>query len=1710
MGLLNDIFGFSGDSKESEAIKRRKSLRNRICRIEEVERRELLSASPYVAPDPINVGLVYHEDYYEGLGADKGDAGGDSFIVAWNGGAQGTTLDKIVIDLNKDSAYPNSASVHFNIDGHIPNRDGTYYNFDADLDANAGNGITVKSVVVSQDGKTLTIEFDGFTSDKKFFFKIDVDEIGGEKTPTVDRLVTGPEMEGATVSGVFSKQDYENSSFTFKMLDFYSDDMATKLGLPKDAWYDIRNDHDNTAGALGTLDLQTPLKGSISGFVYEDFDNDGIKSAGEKGINGVGLELYFYNENTGRYETTGRRTQTANDTVRGDGYYLFDNIEGGKTYKVVETQPSGYADGKDTPGTIGGEQVGVSWEPDQLAEIHIGANERGVDYNFGELKRASISGHVYHDRNNNGVRETGEEGIANVRLKLQVLDASGNYVDLTDASTTTDTNGYYVFENLDPFLTYRVVEYQPEGWTDGKDSVGSLGGSNIENDKLSGITPKFDEHGVDYDFGEYKKGSIRGGVYEDDDNDGTRDPDERGISGVEIWLCVVDENGNKINIKKTVTDENGNYSFDDLDPGFTYCVTEVQPEEYCNGITTPGTVDGTTNGSVNVDLPEGYDQIHDINLNSGEHGVNYNFGEGKRGSISGYVYEDTKRNGTKDPGEKGIQGVVLTLWVWNGSAYVQTSKTATTDVDGYYEFTGLCPFNKYQIREAQPTKYDDGDETVGSLGGDKSVNDIISDIEMPAGGKGTGYNFGELVPLGSISGYVYVDANKNGSRDAGEAGIAGVTITLTKLNDPTFSLRITKTDANGYYIFTGLDPDATYIVSETQPADYDDGEETVGSLGGDKSVNDVISGIVMPWRGEGVNYNFGELVKPLPKGSLAGYVYVDADKNGKKDSGEAGIGDVTLTLWKLVDGTYVNTGRTATTNSNGYYIFSDLDPEEKYLIAETQPTAYDDGRESVGSLGGTLPATDNDTIRDIYVGPGQHGTDYNFGEFVKKVDPPLKNGSLSGYVYVDANKNGLRDSGEAGIAGVKLTLTKASDPNFKLYATTDADGYYIFRNLDPNETYEISEEQPTAYDDGQETVGSLGGDKSVNDVISAIVVGSDEHGENYNFGELVKVTPPDPEKGSLSGYVYVDADKDGVRDSGEAGIAGVTITLTKAGDPNFKRTTTTDSNGFYIFANLDPDETYHLEETQPTAYDDGAETVGSLGGNLPTKDNDTILNITVTEGAKGVNYNFGELEKVVDPPIPPDPEPPYIPPYIPPANFNPATRAMGATGMGGAAASPNWQPPLISDALQAGYGGGGIQSGYSWHLSVVNGGYPRSDVAANGIVAANQTAAQTMILEGSDADSSAGAKYVSVAWTPLPMNQSVWYVRDKSGKITKRFSFGPNGGKPLVGDFNGDGLAELAVFHEGNWYIDLNGNGAWDEGDLLAQLGTSADQPVVGDWDGDGKVDIGIFGPQWSGDAAIIVDEPGLPSDLNDTVTSRPKNMPPDVKINASATNVRAMKHSATGQTRLDVIDHVFQYGDEGDQAFTGDFSGDGVTKIGIYRKGNWYIDFNGNGRWDDGDIYIENSKQGIGTDGVAVVGDWSGDGIDKIGLFVNGVWHLDTTGNFQFDTTIEFGESGDMPVVGDFDGDGIAQLAVYRPSATDSLYTQRTFKDAPAKKVSESAPMYASNASEAKGFAKVANEYKDGGDGGQKTLPEKLQRHGRTVHTPHTDAPLQHRHRDR
>src|ERR1700761_7919581 len=205
--------------------------------------------------------------------------------------------------------------------------------------------------------------------------------------------------------------------------------------------------------------------------------------------------------------------------------------------------------------------------------------------------------------------------------------------------------------------------------------------------------------------------------------------------------------------------------------------------------------------------------------------------------------------------------------------------------------------------------------------------------------------------------------------------------------------------------------------------------------------------------------------------------------------------------------------------------------------------------------------------------------------------------ALSGYVYVDANDNGVHDNFEAGIHGVTLSLTgtDSSGNPVNLTTSTGVDGSYLFAGVPVSNSagYTVTETQPAAYLDGKDAVGTSGGTAG-NDVVSGIVLVDGATATDYTFGEL--------QPASLSGFAYVDSNDDGVKQGGESGIANVTVRFTGTNDLGvpLNLTTTTAGDGSYAFSNLRPSggAGYTITETQPAGLLDGKDTAGTLSGTV--------------------------------------------------------------------------------------------------------------------------------------------------------------------------------------------------------------------------------------------------------------------------------------------------------------------------------------------------------------------------------------------------------------------------------------------------------------------------------------------------------------------------------
>ena len=147
----------------------------------------------------------------------------------------------------------------------------------------------------------------------------------------------------------------------------------------------------------------------------------------------------------------------------------------------------------------------------------------------------------------------------------------------------------------------------------------------------------------------------------------------------------------------------------------------------------------------------------------------------------------------------------------------------------------------------------------------------ITDIHVSGSGTANpvaDYLFAEI-DASDILGTVWRDFNNDGEIDFGEVGIDGVTLTLSGTDDrgnPVSKTNVSSGD--GSYGFINLRP-GTYSIEETQPAGFDDGQESLGEVtdqdvvtavahAGSIDGNDKFSGIKLVPKSEGDLYNFGE------------------------------------------------------------------------------------------------------------------------------------------------------------------------------------------------------------------------------------------------------------------------------------------------------------------------------------------------------------------------------------------------------------------------------------------------------------------------------------------------------------------------------------------------------------------------------------------------------------------------------------------------------------------------------------------------------------------------------------------------------------------------------------------------------------------------------------------------------------------------------------
>lgn len=864
-------------------------------------------------------------------------------------------------------------------------------------------------------------------------------------------------------------------------------------------------DENYEGEAKGTLTILA----RISGLVFEDEDGNGRRDPGEAALASVTVRLF---------EVDGT-TSVGTAVSATDGSFAFSGLAA-QAFVVEETDPEGF--GSTTPNRRTVNLAGLSQ----------------VEVVFGDQRQGMVSGLVFIDANGNGLRDPGEAGLPGVQVSLNSVPAR---------DTTTGADGSYAFTDV-PSGSYTVTEVDLAGYTSTTPNqrgvnLGAGGATASFGDRLAGVvsgtvfedlngdgnqgngeaglarvTVRLDGPGgarsaetddagqyaftqlepgtyeveeadpagyvsstsnrrtvvineaaaATASFGDQRLGGISGLVFDDVNGNGQRDLSESGLGGVLITLS-----GGATDVT-TRTDTDGSYRFDPPAAGL-YTVTEADPAGFVS--TTPN--------------------LRQVNVGALSAAV-ANFGDQAVGRIAGTVFDDLNGNGALDSGEPGLGGVEIQLI---GASAVWLAQTAG---NGGYAFDAV-EAGAYTVIETDPPGF-------------TSSTPNNRQVVLAAGGSASA-NFGDQ-QVGTIAGRVFDDLNGNALFEAGEPGIAAVTVTLGGAGR---NLSI-QTTGDGSYAFTGL-PAGVYTVAETDPAGF------TSSSPGERIVS------LAP--GGAATVNFAD--QPLQ--TIVGSVFEDQNGNGRQDAGEPGIADVQVELVK--QGTE-DVLATTVTSASGSFAFVDLLPGN-YLVRQVVPTGYTVASSTSPSLAGPRRRAAG-TEQSIVIEEGGAGS----AAFANLVI-----GSLTGAVFEDMDGNGALDSTEPGIGGVLVQLFAVGGTTPLQTTLTAGNGAFVFAGLAP-QTYEVRQTTPAGF-------------YSASAVFTVTIKPGSAATANFANQRV----------GAISGRVYHDENGNGIADPVELGIGGVAVTLSESG--GLPVTTTTSGDGSFVFSGLVPGE-YTVTESDPEGF----------------------------------------------------------------------------------------------------------------------------------------------------------------------------------------------------------------------------------------------------------------------------------------------------------------------------------------------------------------------------------------------------------------------------------------------------------------------------------------------------------------------------------------------
>ena len=775
--------------------------------------------------------------------------------------------------------------------------------------------------------------------------------------------------------------------------------------------------HDNPS--VKNVNFGYATNYTIKGTIYRDADRSETLEDGEKLYQGVTVDLLDASGNV-----------VATTTTDAHGAYAFTNLEEG-TYKVRVRKEGPIADlvqTEDPDGTKDNTSGDITLELNDPIKENV---------NFGYISDNSISGTIYRDDNRSNSHNGGEAGYP--AQTVQLLDKDGQVI----ATTTTDANGNYSFDNL-PDGTYSVKVVKDGALTDLEQTEDPDGTKDSASEPI--VLNEDNPTKKNVNFGYVPDYFIKGTIYRDGNRSGALDAGEKLYEGVTVNL--VDADGTVV--ATTTTDADGSYSFDKL-PAGTYSVTVVQDGPIA-GLEQTGDPDATKdNASESITLNNDNPSTTDVN-----------FGYIADNSLSGTVYRDDSRNGDQDGTEPGYSGVTVQLLDASGNVVA----TTTTDANGTYSFSKL-PDGTYSVKVVKDGELADTEQTEDP---DATKDNASEPVTLGEDNPTKGHiDFG-YVPDYSIHGLVYRDGDRNETHGATEKGYANQTVELRDKDGKVVAT--TTTDANGAYSFSKL-PAGDYTVKVVKDGALTDLDQTEDPDSTKDSVSGVIS-LSNDHRTE-TDVNFGYIAN----NSINGTIYRDSDRDGRKGDTEGRYSGVTVQLLDK-DGKVI---ATTTTDKDGKYSFEHL-PDGTYSVKVVKDGALADADQTGDPDNKLDNASEPITLDEDNPTKG----DVDFGY--------VPNNTITGTVYRDDNRDKTIDGDEPGLERVSVQLL---DEHGDVVQTLDtaADGTYAFQHL-PDGTYTVKVVRSSAIKDYDQTEDP---DATVDDTSAVYTMGPGHSlQENVNFG----------------------------------------------------------------------------------------------------------------------------------------------------------------------------------------------------------------------------------------------------------------------------------------------------------------------------------------------------------------------------------------------------------------------------------------------------------------------------------------------------------------------------------------------------------------------------------------------------------------------------------